>query len=192
MHLAQAESQDDATLKIMQTMFSHAMPIQEVPATAHSFLTRGLHMGSLLMIGCIAKHLSVPIINLDALRRFFDEDSAPTEGEGRHTCDLIRNWLVACMQRNRLCPENPGPYHAAHNASIYVTSDGDAEGAPLSDKDTMLRLKKNRVQARSLFLLVESMLIYSQRAGGDRMSWRRRTRCTTRSAGGSGSCSGGC
>lgn len=146
MVLSQAESQDDATLKVQELMFTNALPIHEVPATAHSFLTRGLHMGSLMMVGCIAKHLNVPIINLDALRRFFDEDEIPREGEGRHTCDLIRDWLLLCVQRNRFCPENPGPYNPASNTSIYITSDGDAEGSPMSDKDTMLRLKKNRVQ----------------------------------------------
>lgn len=72
----------------------------------------------------------------------------PTEGEDKHVCDQIRNWLNTCYMKNRFCPENPGPSHPIHNMSPYITSDGGVDGAPSSDKDTLLRVKKSKVQTQ--------------------------------------------
>ena len=147
MFLGSSESYDEATERTLQSMFTNAMPGHEAVACVHSFLTRGLHMGALLMTACIAKHLEVPIIGVESLRHFFDSEEAPVSAEDRQTHDLIKKWLVKCLHRNRFCPENPGPVNAGHNVSMYITSDGDQDGTPLSDKDTMLRVKKTRLQA---------------------------------------------
>lgn len=146
MFLASSKCNDDATERILQSMFSNALPGHEAVACVHSFLTRGLHMGALLMISCIAKHLEVPIVSLESLKRFFDSEEAPTTAEDKQTYDLIKSWLLKCVHRNRFCPENPGPVNTNNNVSIYVTSDGDGEALPTSEKDTMLRVKKNRMQ----------------------------------------------
>ena len=148
MFLSSSESYDEATERTLQSMFTNAMPGHEAVACVHSFLTRGLHMGALLMTACIAKHLEVPIIGVESLRHFFDSEEAPVSAEDRQTHDLIKKWLVKCLHRNRFCPENPGPVNPNSNVSIYVTSDGDAEAMPTSDKDTMLRVKKPRMQVR--------------------------------------------
>lgn len=144
MFLSESESNDQATERILQSMLSNALPAHEAVACVHSFLTRGLHMGALLMVSCIAKHLEVPIVSLEALVRFFNDDEVSTSAEDVQTHELIRRWLAKCIQRNRVCPENPGPMHTTSNVSIYVTSDGDAEGLPTSDKDAMLRVKKTQ------------------------------------------------
>ncbi len=149
MFLSESESNDDATERILQSMFTNALPAHEAVACVHSFLTRGLHMGALLMVSCIAKHLEVPIVSLESLVRFFGTEEQPVSAEDVQTYELIRRWLVKCIQRNRVCPENPGPMNSLSNVSIYVTSDGDAEGLPTSDKDAMLRVKKAKLQVRA-------------------------------------------
>lgn len=150
MFLSESESNDQATERILQSMFANALPAHEAVACVHSFLARGLHMGSLLMVSCIAKHLEAPVVSLEALVRFFNDEEVAETAEDIQTHELIRRWLLKCIQRNRVCPENPGPMHTTSNVSIYVTSDGDAEGLPTSDKDTMLRVKRNlKLQVRS-------------------------------------------
>ena len=172
MFLSESESNDDATERILQSMFSNALPAHEAVACVHSFLTRGLHMGALLMISCIAKHLEVPIVSLESLVRFFNMDGQPESAEDVQTYELIRRWLVKCIQRNRLCPENVGPVNSVSNVSIYITSDGDAEGMPTSDKDTMLRVKKARLQVRP----AERAAVLGQSLSDPR-GHRRRTMC---------------
>ena len=178
MFLSESESNDDATERILQSMFSNALPAHEAVACVHSFLTRGLHMGALLMISCIAKHLEVPIVSLESLVRFFDIEGEPESAEDIQTFELIRRWLVKCIQKNRLCPENVGPMNSVSNVSIYITSDGDAEGMPTSDKDTMLRVKKARLQVRA-------GRARPRQSRSDPRGHRRRTMCITRSVSGS-------
>lgn len=155
MFLSECESHDEATERILQSLICNALPAHEGVACVHSFLTRGLHMGSLLMVSCIAKHLDAPILSLEALVRFFNDDEVSESAEDVQTHELIRRWLLKCIQRNRICPENPGPMHPTSNVSIYVTSDGDAEGMPTSDRDSMLRVKKCiKMQVRALLVYV--------------------------------------
>ena len=84
MFLGSSESNDEATERVLQSMFSNALPAHEAVACVHSFLTRGLHMGALLMTACIAKHLEAPIIGIDSLRRFFDSEDAPETDRRAH------------------------------------------------------------------------------------------------------------
>ena len=74
MYLSNSQTPDDTSVQFMQSMFSNAMPLPEVPPAAYSLLTRGINMGSLLMIACVAKHLEVPILTLESLQTFFDTD----------------------------------------------------------------------------------------------------------------------
>ena len=74
MFLSSCDTPDEASVRFMQSMFCNAMPLPEIPPAAHSFLTRGVHMGALLMVACIAKHLEVPILTLENLQTFFDTD----------------------------------------------------------------------------------------------------------------------
>jgi hypothetical protein len=189
MFLSESESNDQATERILQSMLSNALPAHEAVACVHSFLTRGLHMGALLMVSCIAKHLEAPIVSLEALVRFFNDDDVSSESaEDVQTHELIRRWLLRCIQRNRVCPENPGPMHATSNVSIYVTSDGDAEGLPTSDKDAMLRVKKTqKMQVRLVFRPCARHA--PSPLTGRR---RRRTMCTQRSGNGSRTSGGAC
>ena len=151
--LSRSKSYEDATEAVLMSMFSNALPGHEVPAVVHSFLTRGLHMGSLLMISCIAKHLEVPIISIEGLCEFFDAEGEPASGEARCNYELIRNWLNRCIRNNRFCPENQGVFNPYSNVSIYVSSDGDEIGQPTSEKDTLLRIKrsKGKVHPASFF-----------------------------------------
>lgn len=185
MFLSESESNDEATERILQSMFSNALPAHEAVACVHSFLTRGLHMGALLMVSCIAKHLEVPIVSLESLVRFFNSDEPAVAPEDVQTHELIRRWLVKCIQRNRVCPENVGPMNAATNVSIYVTSDGDAEGLPTSDKDTMLRVKKVKLQVPPPAPHPRSSVPRPDPRGHS-----RRTRCIRWSGSGSRTCGG--
>lgn len=148
MFLGQCESHDDALQRILLSLYSNALPGHEVVAVVHSFLTRGLHMGTLLVISCIAKHLEVPIIPLESLCEFFDQEEAPApnSGEARRTFELIYAWLLKCLQRNRFCPENLGVVNPYSNVSIYITSDGDESGLPPSERDALLRIKRGKIQ----------------------------------------------
>lgn len=179
MFLSESESNDQATERILQSMFSNALPAHEAVACVHSFLTRGLHMGSLLMVSCIAKHLEAPIVSLEALMRFFNDDEVGESAEDVQTHELIRRWLLKCVQRNRVCPETPGPMHTTSNVSIYLTSDGDAEGLPTSEKDAMLRVKRTqKIQVRA-----PPRLSGARHAARPRLTRGRRLRtmCTQRS-----------
>ena len=81
MYLSNPQSPDDTSVRFLQSMFSNAMPLPEIPPAAYSFLTRGVHMGALLMIACIAKHLEVPILTLENLQTFFDTDEVRYKSE---------------------------------------------------------------------------------------------------------------
>ena len=62
-------------------MYGPINPIQrrwQVPAVAHSFLTRGVHMGALIMTCVVMQDLRVPIIPIDDLCDFFAADQVST------------------------------------------------------------------------------------------------------------------
>jgi hypothetical protein len=67
-----ATSQEELTMRILHGMYSNAVPLNDAVGAAHSFLTRGFHMGCLLMISCVAKHLEVPIIDIDTMCELLD------------------------------------------------------------------------------------------------------------------------
>ena len=144
MLLSTSENAEETSLRLLLSMFGNALPISEVPATAHSFLTRGLHMGAMLMVSCIARHLEAPVIPLDNLKDFFDSEGPPVKSEDKKAFDSIKGWVQACISKNRFCPDTPAMMSATHNVSPYVTSDGDGEGLPASEKDTMLRVKRTK------------------------------------------------
>ena len=50
----------------------HALSLDGVVRVGHDVLTRGVHMGALLMTTCFAKHLEVPVVNINALIEFFE------------------------------------------------------------------------------------------------------------------------
>lgn len=52
-------------------MHCNALPVSEAIPAVHNLLTRGVHMGCLLMMAVMAKHLNVPVISLEQLKRFF-------------------------------------------------------------------------------------------------------------------------
>ena len=72
----------------------------------------------------------------------------PADQEDKHVFDQIKNWLSICVARNRFCPENPGLTNNSNNISPYITSDGNMDGTPQSDKDTLLRVKKSKIQTQ--------------------------------------------
>ena len=61
-------------VNVLLRLSINAVPLAEAPGAVHSFMTRGVHMGALLMVVCIAKHLMVPIINMHNLIEFFNSD----------------------------------------------------------------------------------------------------------------------
>ena len=48
--------------------------LPQVPAAVHSFLTRGIHSGSLIMTAVFMRELNVPIIPIAELRYFLSSD----------------------------------------------------------------------------------------------------------------------
>lgn len=49
-------------------------PWLQVPAVAHSFLTRGVNSGALALTCCVLRELQVPILDINDLRDFFLSD----------------------------------------------------------------------------------------------------------------------
>ena len=43
---------------------------------AHSFLTRGVHYGALMMVSCVMMELKVPVVPIADLQEFFASDQA--------------------------------------------------------------------------------------------------------------------
>lgn len=72
MYLGTSNSEEEAVNKVLQTSYANIMPVHDAICVAHSFLTRSIHMGALMMVACIVAHLEVPIIPLDNLKHFFD------------------------------------------------------------------------------------------------------------------------
>lgn len=144
--LALAKSKDEAVLNHLQNLHINALPVSEVPAAAHSFLCRSIHMGCTLMIVVCAKHLDVPLIPLKNLVDFFNRE-VTVDGQGMgelgmpdaHYNAVIRKWIMECKEKKRFCVDEDG------KDTCYITSDGDCNQNPLNDKICMLRVKKSRV-----------------------------------------------
>jgi hypothetical protein len=149
--LALAKNKDEAVLNHLQNLHINALPVAEVPAAAHSFLCRSIHMGCTLMIVVCAKHLDVPIIPLKNLVDFFNREVSE-DGEGydqlnqvdAHYTSVIRKWIMECQEKRRFCVDEDG------KDTCYITSDGDINQNPLNDKICMLRVKKSRVQNENI------------------------------------------
>lgn len=74
MNLPYATSQEDLTVRVLHNMHCNAIPLGEAVGAAFNFLTRGLNMACLLMINCIAKHLEVPIIDMETMCELLECD----------------------------------------------------------------------------------------------------------------------
>jgi hypothetical protein len=59
------------------------LAVTEVPAVAHSLLTRGVHSGLLAICGCLLQALEVPIVPLEHLCDFFESDEVGLKCERR-------------------------------------------------------------------------------------------------------------
>jgi len=78
MYLATCDTEDEAANVMMQTSYANVMPIHDAVCAVHSFLTRSIHMGALMMVACIVAHLEVPIIPLEDLKDFFNSKQVIT------------------------------------------------------------------------------------------------------------------
>ncbi len=68
-------------LLFLSLLLAHPLDViwwLQVPAVAHSFLTRGVHMGALIMTCVAMQDLRVPIIPIDDLCYFFAADQVST------------------------------------------------------------------------------------------------------------------
>lgn len=141
--VAFSENSDQAVRKHLSACMCNAMPASEVPAAAHSFLCRGIHMGATLMAVVCAKHLQVPILEIQDLCAFFNNPTCTTDKE-KETSNLIRSWLHDCVLNNRFCFDENDP-------TMYLSSDADINGMPTNEKLCLMRVKKARVQVDNVF-----------------------------------------
>jgi len=131
-----------AVMNNLQSLHVHALPVCEVPASAHSFLTRGIHMGSTMIIGVCARHLDVPVLKTEDLQAFFTPksgDDTPITDRERQCLRTLRQWIEMSSERFRFCVDETG------QKTCYISSDADMYQNPLDDKICMLRVKKSRV-----------------------------------------------
>lgn len=73
MLLPESDDMQDALTRVARTMHSNSLPTLEVVPAMHNLLSRGVNMACLLMAAVIAKHLETPVIDIDVLKRFFDD-----------------------------------------------------------------------------------------------------------------------
>lgn len=64
----------EAAMRCIMALNLSALAVTEVPAAAHSFLTRGVHAGSLIITCVLIQELGVPIVPIDDLCDFFTSD----------------------------------------------------------------------------------------------------------------------
>ncbi len=140
-NIAFAKNSDEAVIKHMHSLMCHTLPVAEVPAAVHSFLCRGINMGAAMMVVVCAKHLQVPIIPLQQLCNFFNQETITSDAD-QETANVIKLWLDHSKRSNRFCVEDD----MFNSMTMYISSDADVSQNPLVDKICMLRVKKSRVQ----------------------------------------------
>jgi len=161
MHMAEGKSKLETTKNFWLDAHVHALPMSSIPVVLCSLFSRGVHMPSLLMTAVIAKDLRVPVISWKGLKRFFDEDQAPTEDDEHYReFALIKTFVKECMTQNRFCPENNGLTNPTLNISPYVTGSGNNEFKPLRTSifrvfDPRINFQDNREIFKAISMLIK-------------------------------------
>lgn len=132
--LATTKNHHEALMKNLQCLHVNALPVQEVPAVVHSFLCRGINMGATLMVVVCGHHLEVPILPIDRLCNFFDNDTV--DDEALTDYNRIRAWMTRSVHNHRFCVDDNG------NKTLYMSSDSDENQGPKDEGLCLLRVRK--------------------------------------------------
>lgn len=95
-----------------------------------------------------AKHLQVPILDIQDLCTFFNNNSI-SSGKEQECANVIRVWLEDCRQNNRFCFDENEP-------TMYISSDADMNQMPVNEKMCMMRVKKSRVHMDNVYNAIGS------------------------------------
>ena len=151
--MSRHKNRNDALQELILSLHYSVMPIEEVPAAAHSFLCRGIDMGVAIIIAVIQRHLKVPEIPTQDLIHFFESDTVPTEdGPALECYNNIRRWLVEAKRNNCFCSENN---EGLARPVAYITSPTTSDNNPVG-LGTILRVYKQKCLPETLPLQVGS------------------------------------
>lgn len=145
MHLGDLQDERRDLKNLLLCLHVNALPMQMVSVAAHCFLTRALHMGSLLVTAVMAQHLDVPVLDWAALKRFFNEDAAPTTEADMEVMARIKEMFTRFIQGGQLCPEEAGTFSREANISCYITSPGTAEHTPSMGRRGIMRIQDPKI-----------------------------------------------
>lgn len=105
-----------------------ALPLVSIPAVACNILYRSVNIGCFVMLTVLAEDLEVPYISWKSLNRFFSATQAPPADDPDvmyvEEFALLKQYVVRCLDANRFCPNDDGPFGLHENVSCYITNDG--------------------------------------------------------------------
>jgi hypothetical protein len=152
--ISASTTSQEAVMRHLKRVHIHALPITEAPAAAHSFLTRGIHMGATIMVGIAARHLQAPLITLKDLLAFFAPrvEGAPETERERMCTSNLRNWMQYNVGMYRFCVDE------TNQKTCYITSSGDLNGDPIDEKECILRVKRAMVQHENVYQAIGAQI----------------------------------
>lgn len=134
-------SEEETAKRLLLDLHVHPIPVISIPSVLCCMMSRAVNMAALLMTTVVAQHLAVPVISWKSVKRFFEDDLAPTE-EGEYMEDFkeIRDFVKECITKGRFCAEEDGPLDYEGNISCYITGDGKVDFTPANAKQGLIRL----------------------------------------------------
>ena len=105
-----------------------ALPLVAIPAVACNILYRSVNIGCFVILTVLAADLDVPHISWKSLNKFFAATAPPAEDDPdvmyKEEFVTLKNFVIRCLDSNRFCPNDDGPFGLHENVSCYITNDG--------------------------------------------------------------------
>ena len=146
--LSLGKTKGEAIQHIWMDIHTDALAMCYVPIVFCNLLSRGVHMGSLIMTSVIATHLKCPVVNIRNLNLFFEMKEPPNletmEPGLRDDYVQIREFIHHCFLNHRFCPPEDSPPCHLSNISCYISGDATQDFLPVNPKLSLLRVPLGR------------------------------------------------
>lgn len=142
--LSLGKPKDETVQQIWMDIHTDGLAICYTPIVFCNLLSRGVHMGSLIMTSVIATHLRCPVVDIRHLNAFFEMDGPPDvdalEPGLRDDYVQIREFIHHCFLNHRFCPPEDTSICSLSNISCYISGDATQDLLPVNPKLSLLRV----------------------------------------------------
>ena len=142
--MAKSRDMDAAIRQLWGDVAYDALPLLALPAVTCNILYRSVHIGCFAILTVLAADLEIPYISWKSLNRFFSATGPPAEDDPdvmyREEFTILKDYVIRCLDSNRFCPNDDGPFGVHENISCFITNDGTDNTMLPTHKTSLMRI----------------------------------------------------